>query len=199
MKRWPAHAKATEKHAPQAEIVHDKFHVAKHLNEAVAAVRRREHRERKEVGDERLTGSKQLWLYHRTNLKAARRREWNALKEDDLQTSRAWVVKENFRRFWQPVYPSSAREFFAEWYAWAVRTRLKPIVEKEKMLKRHLPRLWSYFRHHITSAAGEGCNSRIQAIKSAACGFRNFDHDRTRILFFCGKLKLLPNSTHGNP
>ena len=42
-------------------------------------------------------------------------------------------------------------------------------------------------------------NSRIQAIKSAARGFRNFEHYRTRILFFCGKLKLLPNSTHGNP
>ena len=59
--------------------------------------------------------------------------------------------------------------------------------------------LLSYFRHHITNAAGEGFNSRIQAIKSAALGFRNFDHYRTRILFFCGKLKLLPNSTHGNP
>jgi len=199
MDMWPAYATATEKHAPQAEIVHDKFHVAKHLNEAVDDVRRREHRELKEVGDARLTGSKQLWLYNRTNLKAARRRELNALKEEDLKTSRAWAVKENFRRFWQHVYPSSAREFFDEWYAWAVRTRLKPIVEKAKMLKRHLPRLLSYFRHHITNAASEGFNSRIQAIKSAARGFRNFDHYRTRILFFCGKLKLLPNSTHGIP
>ena len=42
-------------------------------------------------------------------------------------------------------------------------------------------------------------NSRIQAIKSAARGFRNFEHYRTRILFFCGKLKLLPDTTHGIP
>jgi transposase len=194
MDMWPAYAAATEKQAPQAEIVHDKFHVAKHLNEAVDAVRRREHRELKEIGDERLTGSKQLWLFNRTNLKGARRRELNALKEEDLKTSRAWAVKENFRRFWQHVYPSSAREFFDEWYAWAVRTRLKPIVEKAKMLKRHLPRLLSYFRHPITNAVSEGFNSRIQAIKSAARGFRNFENYRTRILFFCGKLDLLPET-----
>jgi len=91
------------------------------------------------------------------------------------------------------------RSLDVEWYAWAVRTRLKPIVEKAKMLKRHLPRLLSYFRHRITNAAGEGFNSRIQANKSAARGFRNFEHDRTRILFFCGKLKLLPDTTHGIP
>jgi transposase len=39
----------------------------------------------------------------------------------------------------------------------------------------------------------EGFNSRIQAIKSAARGFRAFDNYRTRILFYCGKLDLVPD------
>lgn len=193
MDMWPAYAAATEKHAPQAEIVHDKFHVSKHLNEAVDAVRRREHRVLKEAGDERLTGSKQLWLFNRTNLSGKRRRELNALKDEDLKTSRAWALKENFRHFWRYVYTRSAEEFFEGWYAWASRSRLKPIIDKAKMLKRHLSRLLSYFRHRITNAASEGFNSRIQSIKSAARGFRNFENYRTRILFYCGKLDLRPD------
>lgn len=191
---WPAYAQATEKLAPQAEIVHDKFHVSKHLNEAVDRVRRREHRRLQEQGDQRLTGSKQLWLFNRQNLKGAKRRALEALKQEDLQTARAWALKENFRHFWGYVYASSANEFFTDWYAWAVRSQLPPMKEKAQMLKRHLPRLLSYFRHPITNAASEGFNSRIQALKSAARGFRNFDHYRTRILFYCGKLNLMPHT-----
>jgi transposase len=194
MDMWPAYATATKTHAPQAEIVHDKFHVSKHLNEAVDQVRRREHRRLQEAGDDRLTGSKQLWLFNRTNLKGRRRRELDALKNQDLQTARAWALKENFRHFWSYIYTRSADDFFADWYAWAVRSRLQPMVAKAKMLKRHLPRLLSYFRHRITNAASEGFNSRIQAIKSAARGFRNFDHYRIRILFYCGKLQLMPDT-----
>lgn len=193
MDMWKPYFTATQSNAPQAEIVHDKFHISKHLNEAVDQVRRREHRQLKEVGDERLTGSKQLWLYNRTNLKGSRRRDLDELKDQDLKTGRAWALKENFRHFWRYIYTRSAAEFFDDWYAWAVRSRLPPMIDKAKMLKRHLPQLLSYFRHRITNAASEGFNSRIQAIKSAARGFRNFENYRTRILFYCGKLKLTPN------
>ena len=55
-----------------------------------------------------------------------------------------------------------------------------------------LAHLLTYLKHHITNAVTEGLNSKIQSIKSAARGFRNFKNYRTRILFFCGKLNLYP-------
>ena len=64
------------------------------------------------------------------------------------------------------------------------------------MLKRHLPNILTWFRHRISNGPTEGFNSRIQSIKSAARGFRNFENYRTRILFFCGKLQLMPEITH---
>ncbi len=105
--------------------------------------------------------------------------------------------KGDFRHFWNHVYTRSAQAFFADWYAWATRSRLKPMIEKARMLKRHLSRLLSYFRQRITNAAGEDFSSRIQALNSAARGFRNFKHYRTRIFFlffFCEKLDLLTKS-----
>ena len=70
------------------------------------------------------------------------------------------------------------------------------MVKVARMIKRRLPNLLTWFRHRISNGPAEGFNSHIQSIKSAARGFRNFDNYRTRILFFCGKLKLLPDTGH---
>jgi transposase len=189
---WEPFLASASEQAPQAEIVHDKFHVAKHLNEAVDRVRRQENKTLRAEGDDRLTGSKHLWLFRPDNL-TEERREWLVeLRGADLKTGRAWAIKEQFRRFWEYTYTSTAEEFFFEWHAWAVRSRLAPIIEKAKMLKRHLPGLLSYFRQRVTNAVSEGFNSRIQSIKSAARGFRAFANYRVRILFYCGKLDLAP-------
>jgi transposase len=72
-----------------------------------------------------------------------------------------------------------------------------------KSLKAHLNGLLTYFTHRITNALTEGFNSKIQAIKADARGFRSFENYRTRILFFCGKLDLAPvfhsSTTHTIP
>jgi transposase len=192
---WPAFTNSIETHAEQAEIVHDRFHISKHLNEAVDQVRRQEHKDLRKAGDERLTGSKQLWLFNPENISEDRWLEFEALKDQELKTSRAWAIKEQFRWLWEYRYAGNARKFFDRWYGWAARSRLKPIVKVAKMLKRHLNNILTYFRHRITNAMSEGFNSRIQSIKSQARGFRAFENYRTRILFYCGKLDLQPQHT----
>ncbi len=62
-----------------------------------------------------------------------------------------------------------------------------------KLLKNRLDNILSWFRHRITNFNAEGFNSRIQAIKSNARGFKSFQNYRTRILFFCGELVLKPD------
>jgi transposase len=192
MDMWQAFMNSVETNAEQAEIVHDRFHISKYLNEAVDKVRRQEHKSLKKEGDERLKGSKQLWLFNPENLSDDRWIEFEALREQQLKTSRAWAIKEHFRWFWEYRYAGNARKFFERWYGWAIRSRLKPIRDVAKMLKRHLENIVTYFRHPITNAATEGFNSRIQSIKSQARGFRAFRNYRTRILFYCGKLDLQP-------
>lgn len=100
------------------------------------------------------------------------------------------------REFWECRNEAFAETHFERWYGWAIRSRLGPVKKVARMLKRHLDGLLAYFRHWITNAATEGFNSRIQAIKAAARGFRNFEHYRIRILFFCGRLTLRPDPTH---
>ena len=97
-----------------------------------------------------------------------------------------------FRRFWYYSYEGSARKFFKAWYGWASRSRLKPMIKVAKTLQRHFENIITYLRHPITNAVSEGLNSKIQAIKANARGFRSYLNYRIRILFFCGKLDLYP-------
>ena len=191
---WQAFENSVRDHVPQADIVHDKFHIAKYLNEAVDKVRRQEHKVLKSEGDERLAGSKQLWLFRPENIREKRKEEFEALKNQELKTARAWALKENFRWFWSYCYAGSAKTYFQDWYSWASRCRLEPMVKVAKMIKKRLANVLTYFKHHITNAISEGFNSRIQSLKANARGFRTFDNYRTRILFYCGKLDLKPDA-----
>jgi transposase len=189
---WAAFINSAEEHVPEADIVHDRFHIAKHLGEAVDQVRRAEHKALKKEGDERLTGSRYLWLTREENLSEEKAAAFEDLKEAKLKTSRAWALVDLFRDFYEQQTEWQGRAFFKDWYAWASRCRLAPMVKVAKMIKRHFERIVTWFEHRISNASAEGFNSLIQSLKSAARGFRNFANYRTRILFFCGQLKLIP-------
>jgi transposase len=189
---WEPFIRTIEKELPDADIVHDRFHVSKYLGEAVDKVRRAEHKQLLAQGDETLKGTRQLWLYNPQNLSPEQTEEFSALKDLHLKVARAWAAKELFTKFWEYQQEGWARRFFKDWFGWVSRSRLKPVIEVARMLKRHLENLLTYIRHRITNAVTEGLNSKIQSIKSAARGFRNFRNYRIRILFFCGKLNLYP-------
>jgi transposase len=189
---WEPFITTLQKQVPDADIVHDKFHVSKYLGEAVDKVRRQEHKELMAQGDETLKGTRQLWLYNPQNFSPEQAEEFSTLKDLQLKVARAWAAKELFSKFWNYQEEGWARRFFRDWFGWVSRSRLKPVIEVAQMLKRHLENLLTYLRHHITNAVTEGLNSKIQSLKSAARGFRNFRNYRIRILFFCGKLNLYP-------
>jgi transposase len=197
MDMWQPFMESTRVACPNAEVVHDKFHVSKYLGEAVDKVRRQENKELINEGKDTLKGTRQLWLYALENLPKDKSTAFLSLQKEDLQIGRAWSIKENFRHFWECKTVEDAEVYFRSWYSWSTRSKLPPIVKVATMLKRHLEGILAYVTHRITNATSEGFNSRIQSIKSAARGFRNFENYRIRILFFCGRLELIPNvSTH---
>ncbi len=189
---WDAFMNAAREVVPQADIVHDKYHVASYLGKAVDLVRRGEHRALGRVGDSSLTGTKYLWLRNRVNWSTEEQKMFRSLAIDALKVGRAWAMKEMFQKMWSYTYVGSAMSFFKRWFFWATHSRLKPMVNVAKTLKRHLTGILAYLKHHITNAVTEGLNSKIQSIKANARGFRNFQHYRIAILFHCGKLSLYP-------
>ena len=95
-----------------------------------------------------------------------------------------------------PTTAGWAERHWKRWYFWATHSRLTPVIETARIIQRHLPNVMTFFAHRITNAVTEGLNSKIQTIKKMAYGFRNREHFKTAIYFYCGGLDLYP-ATHG--
>lgn len=192
MDMWPAYMSAVEDVLPSADIVFDRFHVKKHLGEAVDKVRRQEHRELSAAGNLILKGSKYLWLKTHEDMRLKASLELRALLVQDLQTGTAWALKENFDRFWNYRQWGRAWRFIDHWMETVFATGLKPLEKAAEMIGEHAEGILNFIFHRITNAASEGINSTIQSLKHAARGLPAFKTFRTRILFFLGKLDLTP-------
>lgn len=197
MDMWDPYVNATRAHLPAADrkIVFDKFHIAQHLSEAVDLVRRRENKQLRAAGDDRLAGTRYDWLRHPARMAPQDRQQFAALRDSNLKTARAWALKEALMAFFCYVYERPARKHFHWWHNWAVRSRLRPMIDKARMLKRRFENVVTYLKHRITNAASESINSKVQWVKYTARGFRNKANFITAIYFHCADLDLMP-STH---
>ena len=189
---WPAFMNAAKSKAPNADLVHDRFHVMKHLNEAVDKVRKQEHAELSQGSVDWLTGRKYLFLKSPSTWKTEEKAHFKELRAKDLKVTKAWGLRENFQHFWSFDTRVGARSFFNQWHHAVDATRLQPVQKVARMFLEHIIGLLSYSIHKITNAVTEGFNSKIQMIKSSARGFRSFENYRIAILFHCGKLDLHP-------
>jgi transposase len=194
MDMWAPYIEATTRSLPQAEqkIVFDRFHIMSHMGKAVDAVRRQEHHALLAVGDERLKGTKYLWLYREENVPEKHRSLFDRLRGFNLKVGRAWALKESLRCLWTYLREGAARRFFKRWFFWATHSRLRPVFKVARMLRRHLDGIVTYCAHSITNGVAEGLNSKIMTIKRRACGFRNKHHFKTAVYFYCGGLDLYP-------
>ena len=197
MDMWEPYIQSTLAHLDDApaKIVFDKFHIAKHLHEAVDKVRKAEHRALQQAKDDRLTGTKYLWLMRPQHMTDAQRAAFRGLQRSDLKVARAWALKERFRQFWEYTYLGAAQTFFARWFWRATHSRLQPMAAVAKLIQRHLPNVLTYLRHRLTNAGLEAVNATIQWVKKTARGFRNVDHFKTAIYLHCGGLDLYPHET----
>jgi transposase len=136
MDMWDPYIESVREHVPEADrkIVFDKFHIAKHLGEAVDKVRRKEHKTLKAAGDDRLAGTRYDWLRNPAAMEPEDRREFAELRRTELKTARAWALKETAMALYSYVYERPARKHFRWWHGWAVRSRLKPMMEVARMV-----------------------------------------------------------------
>jgi transposase len=106
----------------------------------------------------------------------------------NLKTVRAYHIRENF----QEIYQEETREGFTralkKWYFWATHSRISPIKETAKTIRRHWSGVLRWYDSKINNGILEGLNSLIQAAKAKARGYRTFKNLRTIIYMITGKL-----------
>jgi transposase len=194
MDMWEPYVQSTLRHVPGAasKVVHDPFHLVKYMNEAVNEVRKNEHRRLQAQGDDILKSTRQLWLYGMENVPVQHAQRFDEIKEINLQTSRAWMLKEVFRGFWLSSGVKAAERYFEKWYGWAIRSRLDPVKKVARMCRAHLGNILTFFVHRLTNGPIEGLNNKIQGLIKKAFGYRNKERFKNDIFFHLGGLDLYP-------
>ncbi len=200
MDMWRPYMDAAAKWLPNARVCFDRFHIARHLGDAVNTVRKQEHRSLRADGDRTLVGTKYLWLESPGSMRPERRSLLSQLKDVCRRTGRAWALKEMASRLWGYTSMGWARRAWLAWAALASRSRLEPMVRAARMVRKHLEGILNAVVLKATNAAAESMNARIQRIKAMACGYRNRERFRNAILFHLGGLDLYPRpaSAHTN-
>ena len=172
MDMWEPFIASTVAHVPEGKdkIVFDRFHIMKHMTEAVDKVRKQEHRLLQEQGDDSLKGTKYVWLFSEENLPEHWDERLARLQALHLKTGRAWAIKEALRELWGYQRKGWALRHWKHWYFWATHSRLEPVVKVARMIHGHLDKVMTYFDHRITNATSEGLNSKIQTVKKTPTG-----------------------------
>jgi len=200
MDMWDPFINAIKKSFQDAEklIAFDRFHVSQHFGKALDKVRAEEHRGFMD-GESKspLVRSKYQWLInsHRTDNRAARRKEFMSLTRMNLKTARAWRIKEAASSLWDYSYMGTAERNWKRLLGWISRCRLKPMMAVGNMVRRYFWGILNAIRFKVNNSMLEAKNACIQRIKKIACGFRNKKRFKTAILFHMGGLDLQPFST----
>ena len=197
MDMWPAYINAVKEHidGPEKKICFDRFHVAQHLGKGVNKVRSEETAELRSIGDKTLVGTRYLWLQNPEHMNPQRRARFEELRAATFKVARAWAMKEVARGLWRYRTRGWAQRAWERLISWMSRSRLGPMINVAKMLRKHLWGIINAIVLEATNADLESTNAKIQALKKRACGYRNRMRFRHAILFHCGDLQLHPQLT----
>jgi transposase len=168
-----AYIGAIEEHCPNATLVLDRFHIVKALNDAVDEVRKEQWREASPNLRKALKGLRWLLFKHSSHRSKQDTRTLNALRKGNRRIHRAWVLKDEFEHFWEYKAPWAAERFLKRWSTTALKSRLEPIRNFVKMIRKHMHQILPFIESGITNAKAEGLNRIIRIVKNRASGFRN--------------------------
>lgn len=184
MDMWKAFGNSTATHAPQAAILFDKFHVIKHLGEALDKIRKSEYARLEGKPRTFIKGQKYTLLSHPQNLTGSARKNLKLLLAANKRLNTAYVLKESFGQLWDYSSEAWARKFFENWRAQLKWQRLGPYEKFAAMIERHWDGIAAYCKPENKVSLGfvEGLNNKIRVIQRRAYGLRDEEYLRLKVL-----------------
>ena len=184
MDMWKPFRKGTLKNVPDAQIVYDKFHVMRHLSDALDQVRRSEYKRANEKERRFIKGQRYTLLSHKSNLDLEGRRALNMLLKANKRLNTAYMLKESFGQLWDYNNPTWARKFFESWKSQLRWQRLKPFEKFAAMIERHWEGIVSYCHpdHKVSLGFMEGLNNKIRVIQRRAYGIKDQEYLMLKVI-----------------
>lgn len=195
---WQPYLKVIAERVSQAVHILDRYHIMAKMNKAIDEIRAAEARRLEQDGYEAVLKHSRWCLlkraWNRTQKETVRLRE---LLKYNLKTVRAYLLKEDFHRFWEYQSPAHARRFLRQWCTRTMRSRLEPMKKVARSLRAHEDLLMNWFEAQgmLSSGVVEGLNNKVKLTMRKSFGFRTFETIETVLYHNLGNLPE-PEFTH---
>ena len=168
-----------------AEIVFDKFHISKKINEAVDNIRKREFAKADKEERINMKHKRFLILYRNKNLNREQEKDLNELMEQNKNLYEAYLLKEQALNIFERRQRNVALRKLENWKKNVHESKIEEFAKLLKTLEHYWYGIENYFTHHVTNGASEGYNNKINIIKRRAYGFKDLEYFKLKILQSC--------------
>jgi len=187
---WRPYLAVVRAAVPQATVVCDRFHVTRYATEAVDTVRRQMCRQLAEAEKPAFKRTRFLWLKNPANLRREERTRLSGLLRLNAPIVKAYLLKEDLRRFWAYRSTAWAEDHLRQWLWRASHSRLAPFKKLANTIRTHRDGILAWTTLRVTNGALEGMNNKVKAISHRAFGFRTTWTYIANIYHCCAELPL---------
>ncbi len=188
MDMWQAFRRSFQAHCPGVVILYDKFHVIRHLLEALNTVRKQEFKRAGKSMKGLLCGKKFLLLSRLAHVRGKARAALTQLLRVNRRLFKAHLLKESFGHLWAYRSQTWARKFFARWVEQLKWSRLAPYQKFARMVEKHLEGILAYCDKPVSLGYIEGSNLKARNIIRRAYGYRDKEYMKLKIIQGCSSL-----------
>jgi transposase len=186
MDMWKPYINTIEEIAPQAKIVHDKFHLFQKLSEAIDKTRKKE---LKELEDKSLLLKQKYTVLKNAETRTQHQQlAFEAIDKANLRTAQAWHIRENFKTIFNSGTIPEIVSNYHQWIENSLASGLEEIIKVVHTFERHRQGILNAIITQSSSGKHENLNGKIQALLAKARGFQNFDRFRINVLFYFANL-----------
>lgn len=185
---------STTRHAKNALIVYDKFHIIQKLNKTVDDVRKAELKNARSSNNQELIDMinckrRFLLLKNKSNLTKWQSNYLDQLCEINKPIFEALLLKESFSAIYSLKGTlKDKRKYLSGWMKEAAKSNLEPFIDLARKWETKAEYIFNWFKHETSSAISEGFNNKIKRLKRMAYGYRDIDYFMLKIHQHCGLL-----------
>jgi len=189
---WDPYIASIKEHCPAADIVFDKFHIIKKINEAVDTVRKEEFA--KAAKEERIQMKRKRFIILKRgkNLTEDQQEKLQEIMENNELLYKAYLLKEQISDIFDEESFDSAMKRLQKWIQNVNESEISSFKKVLKTLRQYAYGVHNYFNYHITNAGSEGFNTKINIIRRKAYGFWDLEYFKLKIFQSCGVMRLDP-------
>lgn len=195
---WKPYLKVIKKKVHNALVILDRFHIMKMFNKAIDDTRKQESAQFNMNSDDNvLDKSRWCLLKKPENLTSNQATKMKELLKYNLKSIKAYLLREEFQKFWKYISVTWAEKFIDQWMFIAMRSKIEPVKKIVKTLRKHKKNILNWFKTKRTISNGivEGFNGKAKLTMRKSYGFRTYEMLELALYHTLGKLPE-PKLTH---